>query len=543
MADAAPDPTLADHCTFAVYPFFHIWAEGWAACLDRVGARWAPWWDRLREDGAVRDGLDATFYFLPYVRSLLFPETDLLDREPSGPGYDGWVRLVREWSAGQHPAHLPAASVLHLTARKELAGPLEKWTLHPPGWAKDRPAEPLDVRLDWLDAWLYPSGVGFLVFKLRLAGPDFRMGRLLHLNHDLRRVRSVFHDTTPATVSFGTTLPRLPVARLIDYLLEGLADTEVAPCADLREFARRLLRGDRLLYTDSREAKTYGTAFHLLSYAQAPELAATGRQPEPPFASRVDRLLFEMASGFTLGQSTEDVYRPGPDQLEGACRQQRLAAWDCWSGLAFRDVVAILAGKVLGKFRVYLENMYLPVYLYALHQRYELYHLSNDLLETVARGWAATPAVRALAERFAVFRQRYWFREVTRKSMGGDLYRTFQAGLGLPVLLEQVEASLKEVRDYHEEQNRQRLGVTQTIWALGIGVVGAAVAALGTFGRSPGMIGLVLGLTALFAVPVVAVQAWAWRRRRTVKALPRQRLPEATPAAEEGETLPMRRAA
>src|SRR4051794_17239677 len=99
----APDPTLADHCTFAVYPFFHSWADaGWCACLDRVGARWAPWWDRLREDGEVRDGVDATFYFLPYVRSLLFPETDLLDREPAGPGYDGWVRLVREWSAGRN---------------------------------------------------------------------------------------------------------------------------------------------------------------------------------------------------------------------------------------------------------------------------------------------------------------------------------------------------------------------------------------------------------------------------------------------------------
>src|SRR5262249_22464134 len=152
--------------------------------------------------------------------------------------------------------------------------------------------------------------------------------------------------------------------------------------------------------------------------------------------------------------------------------------------------------------------LYLPVYVYALHQRYELYDLSNDLMEKVARGWTATPAVRGLTARFTVFRQRYWFGEVTRKTLGGDLYQTFRTALGLRGLFQQVEASLKEVRGYHDEKNKEWLGLTHTIWALGAGLVGAAMASLGTFGTSPAKVGAVLGVTGLLAVPLIAGQLW-----------------------------------
>ena len=55
----------------------------------------------------------------------------------------------------------------------------------------------------------------FLVLKLHLNEPSPRLGRLMELNHDLRRARGIFMETQPARLSFRPGLRPLPVAALL----------------------------------------------------------------------------------------------------------------------------------------------------------------------------------------------------------------------------------------------------------------------------------------------------------------------------------------
>ena len=52
--------------------------------------------------------------------------------------------------------------------------------------------------------------------------------------------------------------------------------------------------------------------------------------------------------------------------------------------------------------------------------------------------------------RFTAFRNQFWFSEVTRKPMGGDLYRTLHQGLEAPALYQMVTTSVKEAQEYYE---------------------------------------------------------------------------------------------
>src|ERR1035441_5985454 len=87
---------VADHYLVLVYPFLHKLRLGCGPqfgvdALPALGKRWAPWFNRLEGAPAsgtgtpratstvsqLEDVLDDTYFFLPYVRDLLFPETGL----------------------------------------------------------------------------------------------------------------------------------------------------------------------------------------------------------------------------------------------------------------------------------------------------------------------------------------------------------------------------------------------------------------------------------------------------------------------------------
>src|ERR1700691_5568361 len=82
MQTKAPNPELHNHFSVAIYPFVHDLTAGVrSARLEALGERWAPWWTRLTEEG-LTNALQATGFFLPYVRSLLYPEVAVLQDEP-----------------------------------------------------------------------------------------------------------------------------------------------------------------------------------------------------------------------------------------------------------------------------------------------------------------------------------------------------------------------------------------------------------------------------------------------------------------------------
>src|SRR5206468_3302848 len=100
------------------------------ASLEEV---WAPWWSRL-DDHQVAEALEASDFFLPYVRGLLYPETAFLEEGPPGKGRCHWVERLRRRCDRGLPSlaeRLPANGVVHLTARSILGDPLADLSVVP----------------------------------------------------------------------------------------------------------------------------------------------------------------------------------------------------------------------------------------------------------------------------------------------------------------------------------------------------------------------------------------------------------------------------
>jgi hypothetical protein len=505
MSPSTADPELLNHYSVAIYPFLHdLTPANRDARLAAVADRWAPWWSRL-DDSGLADALDATAFFLPFVRSLLYPEVTALHDAPPGPRYQHWTELVREWvqpGLAAFTRHLPPSSILRLSSCEEAFRTRASFHVFGRRSASDPNAtfREYPACLDWVDALLFPSGLGFVLLKFRLRNERARLSQLIELNQAMRLVH-------PPSLAWCLPALRLAdgrmatVRELMNHLTEGLV--------------RQLGEGPATPYTDTEPGLAYGERCQLLSYACVHLPGSdTEALPAGAFASGEDRLLFEYAAGIGLGQSVEHpMWVPSPEQAERVRRENRLAMWRCWKAMALKESCVFLGTEDLSFNRRSLphtiEHDYLPLYLYTLYQKFQLMIFANDLMREVAQVESHLRGARALLRRFVAFRNRFWFSEVTRKPQGGDLYRLMQQSMDVPGLYQMALASVKEAKEYYEDRwDRQvRLGVT----ILGLG--GPAAAALGTL--QPVLGGLpLLGMAAALAALVGAGALWLIRRPR-----------------------------
>jgi hypothetical protein len=467
MPPAAGDPELLNHFSVLIYPFLHgLTAGSRDARLKALAECWDPWWTRLTEAEAA-EALDGSGFFLPYVQGLLFPETACLHGEPPGPRYARWVARVRGWAErglGPFARRLPAGSVLRLTCRPDLRAALTEFTV-----ARRRAAGADDAdlagRLDWVDAMLFPSGVGFLLLRARLAGEHPRLGQLIALNAALRLVLPPTLSWDLPRLRFRPPVGDLSMRDLLNFLTRGLVEGHEAPEAG---------------YADSEAGRAYGERCHVFSYACV-HLGEVDRAalPAGAFADGEDRLLYEYAACIGLGESVANpVWVPAPEQAERVGRENRLAMWRCWRGMALKESCVFLGTEDLGFNRRALphnaEHDYLPLYLYTLYQKYRLLTFADGLMREVAQAEGHLRGARALLRRFVAFRNRFWFSEVTRRPLGGDLYRLLQQALEVPRLYDMVTTSVKEAKEYYEERWDRQVRLVVTV----AGLVGGPLAAL-----------------------------------------------------------------
>jgi Mg2+ and Co2+ transporter CorA len=84
-------------------------------------------------------------------------------------------------------------------------------------------------------------------------------------------------------------------------------------------------------------------------------------------------------------------------------------------------------------------------------------------------------------DRFMDFRNKYWFNEVTRKPLGGELYRKFQEGLESKSLYEMVSTQVKDLKEYYEERRQRRISALLNFFTF---VFLPLSAVIGVFGMS-----------------------------------------------------------
>src|SRR5262249_45440438 len=144
--------------------------------------------------------------------------------------------------------------------------PLAQFTLapHPQDAARGRAGIP--ARLDWVDAVLFPTGLGFLLLRVRLRAERPGLAGLVGLNGGLRNVQPPGAAWRRPVLPFADGQAETSVRGLVDALTEGLAGASTGPafgghgfvlsyvCTDLGSRAARLAPGafpnaeDRVLF-------------------------------------------------------------------------------------------------------------------------------------------------------------------------------------------------------------------------------------------------------------------------------------------------------
>lgn len=415
------DVLLAAHATFVIVTLEHDrLGHGASSTADPLLPDWKPWWSRLDADGIERAKSDAGF-FLEYVRGVVAPEVA--------------------------PTPGPNQGALHLTlARERLApiGNLELVTRH----GAERP--PTGLRLVSVDLILYPTGVGFLVLKVELAGEP-TLGALIEANGHLRTLRAP--STTWALAVLRAKGAGAATEQTMAELLESLA----------KGVGRLALSGE--------------PRAQLVCFACA-EVPASGERGA--FPSPHDRLLYELTTCVGLDRTlTDPTWAPGADQVDVMMKSLRYAPWRAWRALCLKEMFGVLATEVVGfttgALPRVLEGVYLPLYLYALHQRAMLGRFSRELVARVASGRLGVHEVRRHVDAYQDFRHRYWLSEVTGRPMGGELYRKLQDGLELGALHGLAAQATQEVRAFHEERRSRRLSLLLGVLTFAFGPFGTAV--------------------------------------------------------------------
>lgn len=478
QGDDALRMRIKRHFALLVYPFRHaICGRARRARLRRLNHRWLPWLARLDGEG-LGQAADDSYYFLPHIRQLLFPDLALASSTDPTRRRMQLERLA-ERSAADVAAQVHPDGVLRLTCP---VGFLER--LHPlrlvarPADADGESPDEFRTRIDWIDAALFPQRVGFLVLKVRLDEDDVPFTRLVDFLRHAQRVQPLFP---------GAVMPRWLAGEppagegwtsrdLVDFLLQGLADGQDVLDAGLPAFQKRAAEGTAVQrYSDSAAGHVYGWTFRPFTYAclddgphGAPDVARpAGGGSAAPFGSLAERLLYELA---TCTHTSDPEYLPHPLGLAQLMAAGRIAIWDNWEGMALHDNAAFLGFRpsafLVRHFAHTVEADYFYLYLLALYQKMRLSLLSGEVVRRRAAVYRNLWEARALAEAFAQFRNHYWTVEVCFRPQGMELYHRYQQGLGVSALYDAVRDEVQVLREHYERRSAYRIGVLFALFSL-----------------------------------------------------------------------------
>ncbi len=459
---------LQNHFTVLIYPFLHALTDkSGIACPQALPSGWRLRFSQLKEVDAA---IDDTFFFLPYVRSLIFPETALLTAARPGVRFAKWREEVQSWERQitadyrAFRARLNPDALLWLRLDDQRLDAIKDFTVIPHSEKNGETSDDQKIaaRFHYAETMLFPTGLGLLILKAALTEARPQFSQLIDLNYYLRLVHAPTLDYRLPQLEFAATgkaksRTTLSVRDLMDFLLQGIvsADCKVEPNPTTY---RTLLDATSPphRYSETDAGQIYGERCHLLSYA-----CLDGQLVESEkgaFDTVEDRWLYEFATCTALGASVgRSAYAPSPDEAKRMMSDNRVFVWNCWRGLALKDNVVFLATEDLAFNRTGLphniENDYLPLYLYALYQKYQLFVFAEAMVRKVADIHANLREVRQLADRFTRFRNKYWLNEITRKPLGNELYRKFHVGLETGALYELVSSEVRQIQEYYEAKN------------------------------------------------------------------------------------------
>lgn len=489
---ASRRPMVADngHFLILVYTFFHnVEGKQRDDRLERADKRWEHWLYRLLPAGTgantdipeLAHALDDTYFFLPYVRSLLFPETELLDTQQ-----DGWqeanamakhlrdLQSSGQQSSGQQSKLLDLVTgmgVADLAKRQAAASAFRvgmlRLTLREDVFAKqgirdlvlktNNPnpnkypwqQEEIPFRIDWADAILFPHKVGFLSLKVEVDLPKDAMTD--QLAWFWKNAWSIFPPklipkptSTSPHAAPDPPMPRLHKKtrasewfewrHLVEFLVEEFVGADVPPA----NVETTLSNAIPLRYTSQPDAQVYGSTFRLFGFVPVeghhnPDLSCFnhGTATTRPFATQAEQVLFESMTG---ENSDDRDWQPASKEMKSLRQSGLISYWQGWQALLMWGNAFFLAEDspfVRDTLRFNVEGDYFYLYLLTLFQEVRLRRLAGEIIRKGAALIDNLNETHRMAGELVYFRNLYWFRQVTARPVGTVIYEALQRTLDL----------------------------------------------------------------------------------------------------------------
>lgn len=482
--------SLFAHYTVFAYPFLHDINEQIPANLSE---KWQSWWARIEDDEALAYTLDSTHFFLPYIRNLIYPETSLLSAA-AGEKYADWIKIIKDFrtkNLTDIEKLLPANSILRLTYKTENLSEIQRFTF--PG--KD--GNEIAARFLWIDAVIFPSGIGFLLFKTELEQGVSSLGNLIEFNKSFCRVHPFNIFQTLPVFKFAEN-EEFGTKQLIEKLLGGFVSKDE-------------------IYTENEKGQTYGERCHHLSFAgiDFSEINVSGINIGD-FETIDEMILYEYATSTDLyGSISNSQSKPSAKQMEKIKTDFMISNWEIWSGMALRDGVSFLAKEKNDFNRLALpfiiEDDYLPLYIYTLYQKYQLYLFADKLMHKGAEAERNLSEIRSLTKHFFTFRNKYWFNEITRKPQGNEIYQKFKIGLGVLDGYDLVKEEINDLKEFYEEKRNRKIQDSISVLTFIFVPLGAIIGLWGMNFIQDGTWGkffISAGLSVFF--PYLIYRMWIW---------------------------------
>ncbi len=355
------EPKIEKHFTMILYPFqLDLSGRNRKRRLDALWDRWQPWWKRLETEEAVVRAIDDTYFFLPHIRTLLFPELQSLHPRTGG---------TTDITSAKIGDNVAEDAVMRLTLQPRHDDPLQQLRL-----LSKRPDQSdfhYDFRLEWGDVALFPQEVGLLIFKVSLIAP-LETREVVEFLREARRIHPLRPDLSVAAWKSAPDLT-FTARDLVDFYLQGLTDLKGDLDHSFASFLRRSNRDapdaerpDRYSLMDAGEV--YGEGFFRYSYACRPQVVEAAGAPSrnrshdagslediqasrpPPldprhshsdtlFENDETRILYQLATCTDLDHIDSRPHRQG---LQHLLRQGHIAWWANWQGLALQSNVVFL---------------------------------------------------------------------------------------------------------------------------------------------------------------------------------------------------------
>lgn len=403
-----PETRLLSHYTLLTYPFEHaIEGADRAARLKKLAGRWQHAWSRFEPEGVERL-VDDTYFFLPHIRELLFPETTLLSDSTKSEQLSTALKIARR-SPSELVPKLPAMSMLRLTynpGKLEALHPLQLEFTSPDAPPDSLPKFAEGVRISWVDVHLFPQGIGLLTLRVELNRETITVASLADFLYYVRIVHpltvgwqlATWRQTSPSAGSEGDLT--FNTRDLIDFLLQGLTrspkeGTGSMIDARFEDFLARLHQGtDVFRYSDTPWGQGYGATLREYTYTcldyptkelimraqeesgeafvptgttyaahhtgpstqplmsgNTPPTHQTAPKPVQRDVSVTAQPLFESGVQqvlYELATGTlmgDPLYNPHPQAVESILKKGYIALWANWQGLALHDNVVFLGAS------------------------------------------------------------------------------------------------------------------------------------------------------------------------------------------------------